>query len=138
MNDSICYLNTDLDLTSIDDLTGLADALETRGVFPLHVTHAENGIWHATFETDIQFAEPERNIAAMLAAIESLPDKLRSVWSGCTHREFNIGYDCGNKQRARFPSDDALSTGTVQKALKNGLTGTLALPVLRGPLRALR
>ncbi len=31
----------------------------------------------------------------MQAVIESLVPPLRSVWAGCSQREFNIGYDCG-------------------------------------------
>ena len=95
MDNTICYLNTDLDLTSTEDLTVLAAALEAEGIPPLHVTHDADGLWHATFETDTQFAEPAPNIATMLAIVESLAESLRSVWDGCTLREFNIGYDCG-------------------------------------------
>lgn len=36
----ISYLNTDLDLTSSDDLTALAATFEAQGVSPLHVTTA--------------------------------------------------------------------------------------------------
>ena len=101
MDDTIRYLNTDLDLTSAEDLTALAAALEAQGVFPLHVTHGEDGLWYATLEADEAYEEaheePEPHIAAMLAAVESLPEPLRIVWSGCTQREFNIGYDCGDK-----------------------------------------
>jgi len=89
------YLNTDLDLTSADDLTALAAALEAAGVFPLHVTRGENGLWYATFETDEQYPEPEPNIATMLTVIEGLTPTLKSVWARCSRREFNIGYDCG-------------------------------------------
>lgn len=95
MNDTICYLNTDLDLTSSDDLTGLATVFESRGVFPLHVTSGEDGLWYATFEMLDQHTEPEPNIAAMIAVAESLGEPHHSVWLGCTRREFNIGYDCG-------------------------------------------
>lgn len=59
------------------------------------MTHDADGLWYATFETSAQFAEPEPNIAAMLAIVESLARPLLSVWDGCTRREFNIGYDCG-------------------------------------------
>lgn len=95
MDNTICYLNTDLDLTSADDLTALAAAFEAAGVFSLHVTRGEDGLWYACFETDEQYTEPEPNIAAMLAVVESLAPPLRSVWAGCSRREFNIGYDCG-------------------------------------------
>jgi hypothetical protein len=92
---TICYLNTDLDLTSAEDPTALAAAFEVGGIPPLHVTQGADGLWYATFETSAQFAEPEPNIAAMLAIVESLALSLRSVWDGCTRREFNIGYECG-------------------------------------------
>jgi hypothetical protein len=91
----ITYLNTDLDLTSASDLTAIAAAFEDAGVFSLHVTQVEDGLWYACFETEEQHNEPEPNIAAMLSVIESLAPPLQSVWAGCSRREFNIGYDCG-------------------------------------------
>jgi hypothetical protein len=91
----ISYLNTDLDLTSAEDLTELAAAFEAAGVFPLHVTRGEDGRWYACFETVEQHTEPETNIAAMLGVVESLAPPQRPVWAGCSRREFNIGYDCG-------------------------------------------
>jgi len=33
----------------------------------------------------------------MMVVIESLGEPLRTVWSGYSRREFNIGYDCGSK-----------------------------------------
>jgi hypothetical protein len=95
MDNTICYLNTDLVLTSVEELSVLASAFEAEGVPALYVTHAEIGLWYATLNADEQFAEPEPSIAAMLTAIESLEIPLRSVWNGCSLREFNIGYDCG-------------------------------------------
>ena len=91
----IRYLNTDLELASPDDLSALAAALEAQAVVPLHVTRQADGLWHAAFETGEQHDEPEPNIAAMLAVVESLAEPLRSVWAGCVRREFDIGYDCG-------------------------------------------
>jgi hypothetical protein len=69
MDGEISYLNTDLDLTSADDLTELGAALEAAGVPPMHVTQREDRLWYACFETDEQHAEPESNIAAMLAVV---------------------------------------------------------------------
>ena len=98
MESKIRYLNTDLDLTSGDDLTELAAAFEGAGVSPLYdVTHGEDGLWYATFETDEHYDQPEPNIAAMVTVAESLQEPLRSVWKRCTRREFNIGYDCGDE-----------------------------------------
>ena len=95
MDGIITYLNTDLDLTSADDLTALAAEFEAARVRPLHVTHGEDGLWYACFETDEQHVEPESNIAAVLAVVESLAPPVRAVWAGCSRREFNVGYDCG-------------------------------------------
>jgi hypothetical protein len=95
MDGKICYLNTDLDLTSSGDLTELAAAFRSAGVSPLHVSHGEDDLWYATFETDEQHEQPEPNIAAMVAVVETLQEPLHSVWSRCTRREFNVGFDCG-------------------------------------------
>ena len=63
----------------------------------MHLTRGEDGLSYATFEVYDQHNEPEPTITAMLGVVESLGDSLRAVWSGCTRREFNIGYDCGTK-----------------------------------------
>lgn len=97
MNHRICYLNTDLDVSSATDLNALAVALESKGVLPLHVTRHHSGLWTAPFETGDDHQEPEANILVMLDAIESLTVPNRSAWQNCTRREFNIGYDCGDE-----------------------------------------
>lgn len=89
------YLNTDLDLSSSDELSELAGVFESRGLFALHVTLGKDGIWQARFETVKQHDQPEPNIMEMVSVIESLADPERATWSGCSKREFNIGYDCG-------------------------------------------
>lgn len=95
MDNTISYLNTDLDVASADDLTGIAMVFESAGVKALHVTYCEDGLWRAIFETKEQHSEPEASISVMASAIESLVDPLKVVWSRCNLREFNIGYDCG-------------------------------------------
>jgi hypothetical protein len=96
MDGVITYLNTDLDLTSDQDLTLLADAFKVGGAPPLHgVTRADDGLFYAMFETAESYNEPEPNIAVMVAIVESLAAPRRLVWDGCSRREFNIGYDCG-------------------------------------------
>ena len=97
MDTTIRYLNTDLDLTSPLDLTHLVSVLEAAGVPPLHSASREDGLWYATCETAEQFSAPEPNIAAIVAAVEGLPDQARALWSACTRRELNIGFDCGAK-----------------------------------------
>lgn len=97
VEDTFCYLNTDLELRSIEDLSGLAAAFQAQGVSPLYLTRGEAGLWYATFEVYHRDEEPEPTIAALLVVVESLGKPLRAVWSGCAVREFNIGYDCGSK-----------------------------------------
>lgn len=95
MQGRITYLNTDLDLVSDHDLRMLANALDAGGVYPLHVTHGDDGRWYATFETRGEPHEPETHIAAMLLVVEALAPDARREWEQCSQREFNIGYDCG-------------------------------------------
>lgn len=52
---------------------------------------------HAGFETVEQHPEPEANIAAMLTVLESLEPERLDDWASCTRREFNIGYECGQR-----------------------------------------
>jgi hypothetical protein len=96
MDGKIYYLNTDLDLTSTDDLTPLAAAFEAAGMWRLYLTREADQLWYARFETTEPHDEPEANIAAMLRIVESLQEPLRSIWTRCSRRQFDIGYDCGS------------------------------------------
>src|SRR5256885_33286 len=96
MKSQIKYLNTDLDVMSQRDLTPLAAALDAKGLFTLHLTKRENRRWYATFEIMNPVA-PETTIRELLDAVESLRGAVRELWTKCTLREFNIGYDCGHE-----------------------------------------
>lgn len=100
MKGKIHYINTDLDLRSIEDLTGLATVLESRALSPLHMAQDEDGSWFALFETNDHFAEPEQTIAKMLDVIEALAPAQKAIWSRCTLKEFHIGYACGDDAEA--------------------------------------
>ena len=100
MTETICYINTDLDLRSIDSLTDLVKALESQGISPLHLEQMEDGIWFTVLETDQTFDDPEANIAAMINIIDSLPEPLQMIWASCIQREFNIGYECAAEPQA--------------------------------------
>lgn len=96
------YINTDIDLVAPYDLSPLATVLEAKGIWPLHITQQEDSRWCATFEcitfeTDKDQNTPETTIAEMLDVIEMLQGDAQRLWSGCTVREFNIGYDCGKE-----------------------------------------
>ena len=93
----IQYLNTDLDLVAAQSLKALAATLAANGVFPLHVDQRDDGNWYATLETEEQFTQPEPNITAILTVLEALDPDSRELWSACTSRELNIGYECGDE-----------------------------------------
>ena len=96
MKATIRYLNTDLELVAATDLTPLAEELVGKGLFQLNLLlHDEQ--WHASFETVESFDEPEENVLAFLSVIESLSSTSRSLWSACSVRTFNIGYECGDE-----------------------------------------
>ena len=118
------YINTDLVLISTEDLTALAEALEVNGVSPLHVTHGDNGRWYATFETNAPHIEPEPNIAAMLDAIDSLIEPLRSIWDRCSLREFNMGYECGAEP---WGFNQGLSAQLLSRLVDTGATLRITL-----------
>jgi hypothetical protein len=121
---TIWYLNTDLDLTSSDDLTALAAVFESRGLHPLHVTRGEDGLWYATFEIWDQHGEPEANIAAILEVVESLDEPHRTVWLGCKRREFDVGYVCGVEPWA---FNQSLSCGLLKRMAAIGASLRITL-----------
>jgi len=92
---TIKYLNTDLDLVCDVDLSMLASELEERGLFA-HITSGDDGRFHLMCE-DFNDTEPEPNIKRLLDAIDSLSDDSQKLWSRCSKREFNVGYDCGDE-----------------------------------------
>ncbi len=94
---TIQYLNTDLDLCCPNDLRSLNEYFENCDLHSLHCEQSNNSHWTACFESDHDYFEPEQHIAAMLESIESAPPPVKHIWDLCTLREFNIGYDSGDK-----------------------------------------
>jgi hypothetical protein len=117
-------------LVSPGDLHGLAADLQARGVRPLHVTRGADGLWYSLLETEEAYNEPESNISAMLAAIQSLEAESAGSWSECTLREFNIGYDCGDEPWA---FNQGLKTDTLHRIAALGATIRITLYPQRPP-----
>ena len=124
MKREIRYLNTDLDLVASRDLTTLATALESRGVFPLHVAQSQDGCWYASLETSEEFRDPESNAASLLKAIETLDNDSRELWLACTSRELNIGYECGDEPWA---FNHQLTAATLARAAALGISLRITL-----------
>ena len=114
----IRYINTDLDLACPSSLQPIVDFLSARGAYALSCEPADDG-WHACLETEKQFRAADHTIAAFLDALDRMDPETRSRWDECTLREFNIGYDAGDKPWA---FNDGLSAMTVQRIARLGAT----------------
>ena len=121
---AIHYLNTDLDLVSANELTALTAALESRGLYSLHMAHAANGLWRASFETETQHVEPDANIVGICEVLEGLEGQMADALKECTLREFNIGYDCGSEPHS-FSHE--LSLATLRRIVDVGATLRITL-----------
>lgn len=95
----IDYLNTDLDLSSSQNLKPLVAELAEHGLDILAVKQGGDGLWYATIEArDCASADgPEWHISLMLDAMAKLSEDSRALWLSCSKIEFNIGYDCGTE-----------------------------------------
>jgi hypothetical protein len=90
------YLNTDLELSSAEELSAIATVFEAQGLLCLHL-NCDEGLWQATFEANRDHLEPETSIAQMMTLIESLPPPLQALWANCHSRIFDIGYYCADQ-----------------------------------------
>jgi len=132
---AIKYLNTDLDLVAVRDLTPLANALDARGVFPLSVQQDGGELWYATLEIsanshDARMLEPEATILVMLDAIEALDGEAKELWSACSKREMNIGYDCGD---VPWAFNNRLANSTLRRIADVGTSLRITLYPYREP-----
>jgi hypothetical protein len=111
---AIQYINTDLDLIASCDLTPLTSALEARGVRPLNVEQSSDGLWYSILEVanDVDPDEPETTVRVMLDAIEAIDGEARDIWTTCSKREFNIGFDCGSEPWA---FNNGLTDSTIKR-----------------------
>jgi hypothetical protein len=84
----IHYRNTDLDLRSAEDLTPLAEAFKSYGMWQNHLIQEEDGNWFAIFEAGCCGAEPDQTITMLLDVIEALAPEYQAIWSRCTVKEW--------------------------------------------------
>ncbi|MEZ6143460.1 MAG: hypothetical protein R3B84_23065 [Zavarzinella sp.] len=121
MDEQTEYRNTDLDLTSPDDLTALAEQLEKRGLALMRrVVQISKVEWFCGFSWGGGwFTEAEQSINSMLSAVESLEPQWRSAWDASSLRVFDIGYDCREEP---FAFRQQLSTETLSRLAAVGAT----------------
>jgi hypothetical protein len=105
------YRVTDLWLFTSEDLSVMAAAFEARGLVVTNrgrwITDTEffrlpEPQWHWSFQTSCGVCEEgchcdgtEPTIEAFLSAVEVLYPPARAAWARCSHRVFDVAYDCG-------------------------------------------
>jgi len=119
MKAEIHYLNTDLELVSPHDLTELTRVLESAGLLNIYSFTDEKDEWRAGLESGGECRDPESTIGSLLDTIELLDPVFRQRWNGCTTRELNIGYECGDTPRS---FEQGISSGTLARMVAMGLS----------------
>jgi hypothetical protein len=104
MHTRTAFLNVDLDISSSQDLTSLAEALRPR-LIVLHVGRLRGKHW-ARFELRTQPSNPDLAIRRLVAVIQRLPGGQRAYWKRATTRDFNIGIQAGTGPQSREFSVD--------------------------------
>ena len=129
---SIHFLNADLDLEAGFDLGPLTGALSARGLFTLHCWERSEGIWEATCESsrDTLSENAETTILELLESIENLDAESRKAWLGCSRREFNLGYDCGDEPWA---FNNAVSVESLARMAALGIAMRMTIYPVRPP-----
>lgn len=97
------YLNTDLDIESVEDLSPLIKILK-RKCDLLHGGKDDAGLWRVTIEArNSGFVGGEghdqvADINEILKVIESLSDEIQKLLLGAQKFEFNIGWQSSEKR----------------------------------------
>jgi hypothetical protein len=91
------FLNVDLDVSSREDLTSLAEAFRPR-LIALHVGRVGRRYW-ARFELRTQPRSPDAAIRRLVSAVEGLPVRQRARWKRAVTRDFNIGIQAADEPR---------------------------------------
>jgi hypothetical protein len=87
------YLNTDLEIESKDDLSGIVEEFG-EDVVVLH--HGEiRGYQHACFEIVGGRDGADEAINYFCLLVENLSKEVREIWDGCCSRILDIGYESG-------------------------------------------
>jgi len=120
------FLNADLVLEAKFDLRPLASALTSNGLILLGEVAAKGEVWKATFESNLVKPTPERALAKILAALESLDDGHRAAWERCLSRCLDLGYQCGD---GSFESTGLISNSTLSRIATSG--ASMAVTIYR-------
>lgn len=123
----IQYLNTDLLLESVDDLSELVGHFEAVDCHALY--HSDDG-WRAGFGFNHlpPGSTPAQTISALMDVIERLGEKHRAVWDACTSRKLDVGYACGSDP---YSTNDIISSELLRRMADSGISLAITLYGLR-------
>ena len=93
----IKYLNTDLNLKSFTHFNELNNFLNKNGTFSLHYEKIKEKKYIGTYETEIGSSSPDKTIKKFLKKLLRMDTVSRKQWDKCSLKEFDIGYECGQK-----------------------------------------
>ena len=89
----IRFLNIDLDIESTRDISLIVQ--EFSGRLSVMRNEKKEGLYIASFETE--YVGENEIIEEYVSLIESLSPEAREIWNNCIKKEFDFGYDSGDK-----------------------------------------
>ena len=126
------YLNTDLDIESVRDLSPVVEEFG-EDVIVLH--HGESrGYDQASFEiASGANLGADEVINCFCLLVESLPKEVRDIWDGCCSRILDVGYESGTTPHS-FRSE--IRASTIQRVAGIGASIVItiySIPVEKSP-----
>ena len=109
------YLNTDLEIESLDDLSPIVARFGEDVVLMYHGDAM--GHRRASFEIAGLVADADAVIQHFCMLAEGLTEPERPIWDNCTKRVLDIGYSCGTSPGA-FRSE--IRTKTIKRVAALG------------------
>lgn len=89
----IKFLNIDLDIESQDDISPVVKEFSSK-LTVMRNDHSK-GMYYASFETG--YSEENEIIEEYVNIIEGLSPEARAIWNNCLKKEFDFGYEGGDK-----------------------------------------
>ncbi len=110
------YLTVDLLIESEVDLTELVQYLDGN-VLILYQEKIE-GSFHIGLESKLMnIAGPDEDISELLDLFEKAPSHIKDLWSNCSKKVLDIGYEAGDSEETM---DSSISTQALQQIVKLG------------------
>ncbi|MFH1778268.1 MAG: hypothetical protein ABH952_12060 [Candidatus Omnitrophota bacterium] len=94
------YLNTDLNIKSAKPFKKLNTFLTGKKLLSLHYGKVKGEWWGTYAICNPQYKTPKKTIEIFLKELSQMGETIRKQWDQCNLKEFDIGYECGQKPGA--------------------------------------